>query len=130
MKGTLRKRFDHKGRAGFSLIELIFAMVFLAIGLLGVATVFPLGTRFVNSAKINTTAVALSKEKLEELQASPSGSASLVQGSYSDSTGVYTRNWTVVDGTPMAGMKGLTVSTSWETSKGTRDVVLETYIFR
>lgn len=119
-----------KGRGGFSLVELIFAILFLGIGLLGIATVFPLGTRFVNAAKVTSSGVAFAREKMEELQSSSSTSPLLIAGSYSDSEGAFTRQWTVTDNTPMAGMKRLEVVASWETPQGTRQVELETYIFR
>jgi type II secretory pathway pseudopilin PulG len=126
----LAKRIGVGDRGGFSLIELIFAICFLGIGLLGVATVFPMGTRFVNAAKVTSSGVAFAREKIEELQSAPANSTLLVEGQYSDSEGVFTRDWTVTDDTPMAGMKRLLVITAWETPQGTRRVALETYIFR
>jgi len=125
----LKKKVRLRGSKGFSLIELLFALVFLAIGLLGVATVFPLGTRFVNSSKIMSTAVALSREKIEELQTLPLSSPYLTEGTYSDEQGPYQRSWTVTDGTPLAGMKRIQVTTTWESPQGTRDVTLDTYVF-
>jgi type II secretory pathway pseudopilin PulG len=126
----LAKRIGVGDRGGFSLIELIFAICFLGIGLLGVATVFPTGTRFVNAAKVTSSGVAFAREKMEELQSASVDSPLLVEGSYSDSEGVFTRDWQVVDNNPMAGMKRLLVTVSWETSQATRRVALETYIFR
>ena len=130
MSKTLRKRIGAGGREGFSLIELIVAICFLAIGLLGIATVFPMGTRFVNAAKVTSSGVAFAREKMEELQSADADSPLLVEGQYSDEEGVFTREWTVIDDTPMTGMKRLTVIASWETPQGTRRVELETYIFR
>ena len=125
----LKKRIPAPGSKGFSLIELIFALVFLGIGLLGVAAVFPLGTRFVNSSKITSTAVAFSREKIEELQTLSLSNPYLTEGSYSDEQGPYNRAWTVTDDTPMAGMKKIQVITSWESPQGTRQVALDTYVF-
>lgn len=125
----LRKRTRVPGTKGFSLIELLFALVFLGIGLLGVAAVFPLGTRFVNSSKITSTAVALSREKIEELQTMPYTSPSLAEGSYSDEQGPYQRSWTVTDSMPLATMKKIQVTTSWDSPQGRRHVILDTYVF-
>jgi prepilin-type N-terminal cleavage/methylation domain-containing protein len=126
----LIRRSKVRCAAGFSLLELVFAMVLLSIGLLGIAAVFPLGTRFVNQGKITSTAVALSSEKMEELQSLPSTSLSLQAGTYSDEISPYRRSWTITDDQPMAGMKHFVVTTSWDTDKGTREVTLETYAFR
>lgn len=129
MKKLLKKRVRLRGSRGFSLIELLFALVFLAIGLLGVAAVFPLGTRFVNSSKIMSTAVAFSREKIEELQTLPLSSPYMTEGTYSDEQGPYQRSWTVTDNAPLAGMKKIQVTTSWESPQGTRNVTLDTYVF-
>ena len=126
----LRRRTHRRSVGGFSLVELIFAMVLLAIGLLGVAAVFPLGTRFVSAGKITSTAAALSAEKMEELQSLPADDAQLQEGSYSDEVTPYSRTWTITDDVPMAGMKQLQVTTSWESPQGTRNVTLDTYVFR
>lgn len=125
----LRKRIKVPGSKGFSLIELLFALVFLGIGLLGVAAVFPLGTRFVNSSKITSTAVALSREKIEELQTMSFASPSLAEGSYSDEQGPYQRSWTITDNTPLTTMKKIQVTTSWDSPQGNRQVILDTYVF-
>lgn len=130
MRGRLTRRLKIKGSSGFSLLELVFAMVLLSIGLLGVASVFPLGTRFVNQGKITSTAVALASEKMEELQSLPGDSSDLQAGTYSDEITPYKRNWSIVDDVPIAGMKHIQVTTLWKTSRGTRQVTLETYVFR
>ena len=130
MFSKFRRGLHTRGAAGFSLLELVFAMVLLSIGLLGIAAIFPLGTRFVNSGKITSTAVALSSEKMEELQSLPTNSISLEAGTYSDEITPYQRSWTITDDQPMAGMKLFQVTTSWNTEKGTREVTLETYAFR
>lgn len=130
MSKMLKTRLRIGDRTGFSLIELIFAICFLGVGLLGIATVFPMGTRFVNAAKVTSSGVAFAREKMEELQSATAESPLLAAGTYSDSEGVFTRTWTVTDGTPMAGMKRLVVTTSWDTAQGERSVSLETYVFR
>ena len=130
MKQMPAKRIGVGDRGGFSLIELIFAICFLGIGLLGVATIFPMGTRFVNAAKVTSSGVAFAREKMEELQSASVENPLLVEGQYTDSEGVFTRDWTVTDDEPMTGMKRLLVIASWETPQGTRRVALETYVFR
>jgi len=117
------------GRRGFSLVELIVAIVFLAIGLLGVAAVFPLGTRSVNQAKLTSAAVALAAAKMEELESAPRGSPALAAGTYTDTRGVFTREWVIQDDVPIQGMKRVRVRTTWQGPRGARQVELETYIF-
>jgi prepilin-type N-terminal cleavage/methylation domain-containing protein len=125
----IKKLTPAPGSKGFSLIELLVALVFMGIGLLGVAAVFPLGTRFVNSSKITSTAIALSREKIEELEIASSVSPSMAQGSYSDTQGPFQRDWTITDDTPMSTMKRIQVTTSWDSPQGRRQVTLDTYVF-
>jgi prepilin-type N-terminal cleavage/methylation domain-containing protein len=126
----LKQLANRRGERGFSLVELLFAMVLLSIGLLGVASIFPLGTRFVSAGKITSTAVALASEKMEELQSMPANSLSLNEGSYSEDVSPYTRSWVITDDSPIVGMKQIRVTTSWDSPQGTRQVTLDTYVFR
>ncbi len=59
-------RISH--RKGFSLLELVIAIAVLAIGLVGVLQIFPVGLRASRRAGMATKAAFLGQNKLEELK--------------------------------------------------------------
>ncbi|MBN1503431.1 MAG: prepilin-type N-terminal cleavage/methylation domain-containing protein [Candidatus Eisenbacteria bacterium] len=117
-------------RAGFSLVELLMAIVFIGIGVMAVAGLFPLATKNVNDAKLLSTALGRAQEKLEELQVAGFSSAVMSTGMYADTAGTYVRTWAVRDSVPNPGTKQVTVSVSWPTNRGGESVTLTTYVAR
>ncbi len=113
---------------GFSLLELMMAIVFTGIGIMAVAGLFPLATKNVNDGRLLTTALGRAQEKVEELQAAGYSSSLMNPGAYADSMGAYVRNWTVQDSIPTSGSKRVTVSVAWPTNMGGDNVTLVTYI--
>ena len=61
----LKKNFRHKG---FSLLELIIAIAVLAVGLVGVLKIFPVGLRASYRAGMITKAAFLAQNKMEEVK--------------------------------------------------------------
>ncbi len=117
-----------ESESGFSLVELLVALVFLGIGIMAVAALFPLATKNVNEGKLLTTALGSAQAKLEELQEADFSSALLATGTYSDSSGHYVRSWTVRDSLPTARSKRVMVWVSWPSARGRDSVSLATYI--
>ncbi|MFH0778630.1 MAG: prepilin-type N-terminal cleavage/methylation domain-containing protein [Candidatus Eisenbacteria bacterium] len=115
---------------GFSLVELLVALVFLGIGIMAVAAMFPLATKNVNEGRLLTTALGRAQEKLEELQEAGYSSSLLDAGSYRDSLGHYERSWVVQDSLPALGSKRVMVWVSWPSSQGRDTVSVATYIAR
>jgi Tfp pilus assembly protein PilV len=124
----MKPRPGARSGAGFSLIEVIFALTFLAVGILAVAAMIPAGTRGVTQSRVLTSGLMASQVKLEELKGTPY--ASLVPGTFSDTTSVFTRTWTVTDSIPMAGCKRLDVTAQWTDSHGTQTAQLVSYVSR
>lgn len=116
------------GGAGFSLIEVIFALTFLAVGILAVAAMIPAGTRGVTQSRVITSGVMAAQVKMEQLR----GTAfmSLTPGTFSDTTSVFTRTWTVTDSVPMAGCKRIQVTSSWIDNHGAESTLLTSYVTR
>jgi type IV pilus modification protein PilV len=125
-----RPRPEHKRRddRGFSLIEVMIAMTFLAIGLLAVAQMIPMGLSGVTQARVRTNAVQAAQERMDMLRAAEFEDASLTAGAYSETDGKYTLDWTITDNTPAPKVKRVDLVASWPNFSGTQSVALTTYI--
>jgi len=105
-----------KRSKGFSLIEVLIALVILAISLLALAGLMVTTTKNNSSGAHVTEAATFAQDKLEELKVTPW--ANIVTGSDTVggpliSTGIsYARSWTVAtDGT--GNVKTITITISW-----------------
>ena len=124
----LRRGLRRRGNAGFSLIEVLFALTFLAVGILAVASMIPAGTRGVSQSRILTSGLMMGQRKMEQLKGTTYNS--LAAGTFTDTVSVYQRSWTVTDSVPMAGCKKIEVTTRWTDSHGTQSTVLTSYVSR
>ena len=113
---------------GFSLIEVLFALTFLAVGILAVASMIPAGTRGVTSSRIITSGLMAAQIKMEQLRGTPY--TTLASGTFSDTTSVFTRTWVVTDSIPMAGCKRIQVTSRWMDSHGAQTTALTSYVTR
>jgi len=110
--------YQNNYQAGVTIIELLIAMVILAMGVLA-ATSMQIGTARNNSTgNIRTQAHMLAIEQLEILK--NQDVSFLIPGTYSDASpidangqpgGIYTRNWTI--GNLGTGGRILTVTVQW-----------------
>jgi prepilin-type N-terminal cleavage/methylation domain-containing protein len=105
-----------KESKGFTLIEVLIALVILSISLLGLAGLMVMTTKNNAWGSHMTEAATFAQDKLEELKVTPW--ANIVSGSDTVggpliSTGItYTRTWTVVaDGTNT--LKTVTITLNW-----------------
>lgn len=62
-------RLPRSSEAGLTLIEVLFALGLLSVGLLAVAVAFPAGLSGVEQGKQQTTAVFLADQRLEQIKA-------------------------------------------------------------
>ncbi len=100
---------------GFTVIEIVVALTVIAIGILGLAIVFPLSMEDVNKSGTATEAVELCKQKLEDFHMTAYDAPELEPGyTHADSLnpidGVYLRTWEVTEDQPMVGCKFITVT--------------------
>lgn len=111
---------------GFSLIEILFALTFLAIGILAVASMIPAGTRGVSQSRVLTTGLMAAQTKMEQLK----GTAymTLAPGTFTDTTSVFQRTWTVTDSVPMSGCKRIQVTVRWNDARGAQTTQLTSYV--
>ena len=97
------------GKSGFSVLEVLVAIIIGAIGLISLAQVFPMAGRGLNQSKRATEATLVGQEKLEQLRAMDLSDAQLAAGAHEDTTtvsgGQYRRIWNVEDNKPLASMK-------------------------
>ena len=103
---------------GFTLLELLIALTILAIGLLGLAGLHIAAIQGNVSGFKISTATAVSQERIEELKAIDTSSASLSAGDHADGNVViqgitYNRSYTIQDNTPIQDTSTLILTVSW-----------------
>jgi type IV pilus assembly protein PilV len=101
------------GYKGFSLIEVLVALVILSVSLLALAGLMVTTTKNNSFGNHMTEAATFAQDKLEELRAIKW--ENLSDGNYTDQqdvlTGItYTRNWNV---TTNGSLKTITISVNW-----------------
>lgn len=118
------KRLLQNSPRGFTLLEVLIAIVVLSIALLGMASLTGSIISYNQFADNVTTATTLAQDKMEELK--NTGYSSITSSSDTDS--IYTRTWTVTNDTPATNMKTVEVKVEWTWKGQTRDVVLKTIV--
>jgi type IV pilus assembly protein PilV len=115
-------------KSGFTLMEVLVAMLLLTIGLLGVANL-TIGVIKGNSYSKNvTTATVVAQQQIEQAQRIGYTNANSVAGTATVAMGgtSFTRTTTVTNSSPAAKMKTVTVSAAW--NPGNNSVSLNTTI--
>lgn len=122
------KRFSPGGERGFSLIEVVIALGIFSFGLLAVVAMQ--STAVKNKTFSNSTSQAMrevNQSVAERLLALDIDNALLNPGNYGPDTsadGVYSTSYTVGPDPNFAGLKRVTVSTTWTDFKGTHSASL------
>lgn len=127
------------GQAGFSIIELMVALILLGLGILSVANLFPLGSRTQIKDRLRTSATDLAQQKMEQLRTESWSSATLAVGTQPSASGeaitlanegTFRRFWIVESQAgAFADMKKVTVRVTW-THQSPDTVELATYFRR
>ena len=122
--------------AGFSLIELMVALILLGLGIMSVANLFPLGSRTQMRDRRRSSAASVAEQKLEQLRTLSWSDTNLDAGTHTVETLVQTgegtfRRWWVVEqqAGSFSDMKKVTVRVTW-TSQAPDTVELLTYFRR
>jgi len=98
---------------GFTLLEILMAVIILSISLLALAGLMSLTTRNNSFGNHVTEAATFAQDKLEELRAVPWGNITTGADSTTGSTGInYGRNWNVVPN-PADSLRTVTVTINW-----------------
>jgi prepilin-type N-terminal cleavage/methylation domain-containing protein len=124
---------------GATLIELMMALVILAIGLLAVSQLFPAGARGQVKDRMLSTGSCYAQEKLEELEARDWSDADLSIGRHPPGTAVdslgATRAWQrfyMVEAlaAPLDNLRKVTVTVTWTFLAEPRQITATTYVRR
>lgn len=114
MKTPRKDRRRARPIAGFSLVEVLIALIVFAIGVLGLAMVIPAGTKRVSKAGQQTRASQLAAMRAEQLLTTPYDDSDLSAGTHTDGAnphdGRYYIQWNVTDNSPIASCKRVTVT--------------------
>jgi len=119
-------RTHGRDSGGFSLVEVVFALTFLAIGILAVASMIPAGTRGVTQSRVLTSGLMAAQVKMEDLKGKDFNT--LTAGTFTDTTSVFNRTWVITDSIPMAGCKKIDVTSTWNDSHGAQTAQLVSYV--
>lgn len=107
-------------QAGFTMIELMIAVLLTAIAMSGIIALFLSQNRASGVSRHTSEASALAQDKLEKLRTMStlsSGNDTVDAQGNAGSANLYTRTWTVTPGT---GYSDVTVTITWEESNGAR----------
>ena len=116
MNSSLRRQTsrDARDKAGFTLMEVLVALIIFAIGVLALALCVPAATKRVTASGKQTLASTLAAQAAEELLTVPYGDGTLTPGTHDDPAnpheGVYFVRWVVEDNQPIASCKRIRVS--------------------
>jgi type II secretion system protein I len=115
-----------RAEAGFTMIEVMVAMLLTAIAIIGILALFMTQRKASGYSRHTTEATVLAQDKLEQLRTSTgaalSGTELIVDELGHAGAGIYTRTWqeTLV-GTSYAEIKA---TVTWEEDGDTKSVVL------
>ena len=106
--------------AGMTIVELLMSLVILAIGVMSVAALFPLGSRSSTQDRLLTQGTDLAQQKMEQLRALPYSDPELAVGTHPGGAeavgpnGRFTRWWTVTQfGGAFSDVKLVDIRVTW-----------------
>lgn len=120
--------------AGFTLVEMMVALVLFGVGLMALAQSLPQGLSVRDKARRMTVATNLAQETVEQLRNLPFDHGNLAAGQHvhpdNPVDGAYRCRWEIRDGVPVPDMKRIVVTVSFPTSTADSVAVLTTQISR
>lgn len=118
-----------RGQGGFTIIEVLVAMVLMAIGMLGIVALMKGATSASGYSRRATEAAILAEDKLEELRTAPmisavDGSDRVDASGLAVTEGPFDRTWTLSpDGT---GLVTIAVDVAWNEADGDHRITFRT----
>lgn len=108
---------DRKGERGFTLIEVLIALLVLMVGMAGILSLQLTSMKATAFSRHATEASSLAEDKVEDLRTVPLSSPRFASGTdlvdsrgVADAEGLYARTWTI---TPGADTTIINVSVAW-----------------
>lgn len=135
---TLRLPADLRSERGAFMVELMIALVFLAIGILAIGRLFPAGTRSQLSSRLTSGANFYVQQKAEELMGLSAADPGMSAGRHPPGTateslgdgGAWKRFYQVdILPAPLSSVRRITINVSWK-FQGTRAVIDTIYLRR
>jgi type IV pilus assembly protein PilV len=139
--GRKKVRKKISGRSGFTLIEVMIAILILTVGMLAMALLQVTAIRGGSFANQMTQASIFGQDKIEELKNKSYTDTDLSTGNHSDTVTsgnrvTYTRSWTVTENNPpnttgsvSSKMKTINLTISWTGPQGqTHNVMFSTIV--
>lgn len=121
-----------KGSAGFTMVEMMVALLIFGIAIVGLVQAIPNGMHTREKSRRLSVATFLAKEQVEALRSVAFNDPDLAAGTHADPGNPirpgFRRTWTVEDGVPMNGMKRLTVRVSFASTTADSQAVLITQL--
>ena len=115
-------------KKGFTLIEIITAITIMAVGILSILALFPVGFAASRRAADLTTAALYAQEKMEEIKMKGFANADSFNGE-TETQGIFTRTVLVTNVSGYNGnLKEITVTVDWTERGKTYDEAFKTYI--
>ena len=118
--------------AGFTLLEVLFAMVIMGIGVLAIGLAQISSLKVASKSRSLAQAMYLAQEKLDLFMVLPGSDTAFTVAATNvpDPSGhldinpddadetTFSRSWTIEPNTPVLGMTRITVDVSWDTASG------------
>lgn len=121
-----------RSEKGIGMIEILIAMLIFGIGITAAIRTLPVSNRAASRSRNLTMATNLAQEKIEELMSIPFDDADLAAGGHVDPDNpldrIFTRTWSVANDVPLAEMKRVDVTVSYDTDNPDNSVTLTTYL--
>lgn len=131
---SARARRLRTSNRGFTLVEMMIALVLFGVGMMALAQVLPRGLSVRDKARRMSVATSMAQEEVERLRNLPFNDADLAGGTHADPNnpvdGAYGRQWVVQDNTPVQDMKRVTVTVTFPTDSADSQAVVTTMITR
>lgn len=133
---VIRPRGRHSRQEGFTLIEVMIALLLLLVGVAGVLTLQMVSVRATSFSRHATEATIVGEDKMEELMTMTGGQLLALDGTFDDvnemaidtaATDPYTRTIRVVDSPFSPGILDVRVTVAWlERGAQPRSIILFT----
>jgi len=130
MKGMFNMMGKPQKSGGFTLIEVMIALLLILIGLLGVAGVAVNIIQANTFSRQITTATTLAEEKMETLKGTAYGSLGSGSDTPSQLPSGSLRTWTVTVDTPLTATATITVTVTFPWKGRNHNVILQTIVRR